>query len=763
ATYIIKSLTMKDLDTIENRRIYVEACLQKIDRKKNINTAKKILILEDALTISIDTKYYAIVLDKLINNYMIFIKELISLGEVKQFAIFIDKIIKKFGNIVMVPIVETVIGFAEVVKNPDMAIDFLIRAYKLASSKQKKEIRQELISEVEKYHEILIKKLDFPGIINLQTRISSFLTNTNKIKILRDLSNLIKASTGKIHPENYITLLETYFEISRSIEKDGTTRQKRIISKLKKSFEGKLFESYVENAKTLIDSLLFNNSTYKKLEDIIHLAYINCGDNDTFNYLITDHFLNVMKKYEYDMNIESTSKIKFDKYALSFSNGKKSHVIKPILSKEEYFNDNFTAGLSLYLDNKFSDSLKQFKNATIIKPEFFENWYYIGMNYYNLEDYEKAKNSLLYSVKFSKYKDIDCLYYYAASLEKLEFFEESNDILDTILKFDYDHFQSRILKLTINKKTKNYTDMLRLYVDTVNIIISKENDADKREEKLSTLWNKYTQIVQSYLNNHSIFDNDEKDIFILSLNKLSKSFIKIDSFHRIFYIYGTLKKLHEKIEGKLFEYISKHLKEKVDMSYSNANYIKAIEYATEILQIDPDNVEAYSIIGNCYILLGQLKKAIKHIEKALELKPGNQQNLNNLASLYYTNKQYSKGIQILNKILELNPNYGVGYCNIAHAYIAMEEYKPALLNFLRYLHIHTSKVEIMDDIKDLLVNCIYNELLDEEVLIKLKRLLDFSNQYGDIHNIKGIVDVIENSELTNNMRERFENIFKNES
>ncbi|MBD3229088.1 MAG: tetratricopeptide repeat protein [Candidatus Lokiarchaeota archaeon] len=763
ATSILESLTARNLDTIENRRIYVEACLQKLDRRKTINTAKKILILEDALLIARATKYHEIVLEKLINNYMIFIKELISLGEIKQFIKFIDKIINKFGNIVMVPIVETVIEFAGAVKNPDMSIDFLIRAFKLASSEQIKEIRKKMIIEVKRYHSLLIERLDFPGIINLQTRISSYLTNTNKIKILKDLSKLIKDSTGKVHPKKFIMLLETFFELSRPLQKDCTTRQKRIITKLNKSFEGKLFDSYVDNAKTLINSLLFDKSEYKELDDILHLAYFNCGDNDTFKDIISEHFLKVIQKYEYQMDIDSPKKIKLCKYALSFSNEEISQEIKTILIKEEYFNDNFHAGLESFLEDDFIYSLSSFRNATVIKPKFFENWYHIGLNHYNLENYEMAKNSFYCSVKFSNYKDIYSLYKYAKTLEKLESYKKSNEILDILLKIEHDHYDARILKITIFEKTKNYIDLLKLYNETINIIIDNEKEENEREEKLSPLWAKYTQIVQSYIDDRSIFNAEEKNVFIFSLNSLSESFIKINSFDRIFFIYQTLKKLNKKIEGKLFKYISKHLSEQIEESYTKEYFEKSIEYSEELLEIDPENVEAYSTIGNCYVLLGQSDKAVEYVEKAVELRPNNRPNLNNLAALYYTTKQYTKCINFLHDILREYPDYGVGYYNIALCYNCKKQYKPALLNFIKYLHLHTSKIELINSIKNILSNCISNNLLDEEILISLKKILDFSTQYGDIHSIKKLIDFIDNSELSTDIRQKFEDIFKKDS
>lgn len=57
-------------------------------------------------------------------------------------------------------------------------------------------------------------------------------------------------------------------------------------------------------------------------------------------------------------------------------------------------------------------------------------------------------------------------------------------------------------------------------------------------------------------------------------------------------------------------------------SYSLGKYSEAITYLQKLLEISPDDAEAYSVIGTCYYFLGQFPQAKENLSKAKELFQG---------------------------------------------------------------------------------------------------------------------------------------------
>jgi tetratricopeptide (TPR) repeat protein len=752
ATSIIKSIAEKNLDTIQNRRIYVESCLQKIDRNMAMNNAKKILILEDALTISNGTRYYEIVLEKLIANYMLFIKELLSLGEISQFTRFIDKIINKFGGLAMEPIVETVIEFSDAIKDSRVAIDFLIKAYKLSSESQIELIRKKMVDRIKTYHSYLIKVFDLPNMINLQTRISEYLTNSDKITVLLDLGNLILSSSKIIEPKNYTALLETFLEISRSVEKLASKSKLKEINKIKESFNEKLFDSYVENAKKSIELVLIDRENYTRLDELIHIAYLNCGNNTKFQQIISKHLLEAFKTHFANMEIPSESKIKFGNYAISISIEPFKQKIVELTNKENFYHLNYEQAEQAYQNKKYNVSIEHMRNATMIKPLFFKNWYYIGLNYYMLDDYKSAENALVLANDYSNYKDIDSLYYLGVVYKYLQNYEQSNSIIKILLKIDNRHLEGNFLFIKNLYQLEKFKQMFKQFHNIFKLVYNNYR------HKLQKIWGYYKSIVKQLAENIESYPKIETD-FYKSLHDISSVLIQNNEFDRIFYIYQVLKDLDVKIEGKLFEYITKNLFSGATNNFKDEKFNDAVEKFKELLELDPKNVDALSRIGNCYMILKNYDLAIEAFSKAVELEPNRLEIKNNLASIYYINSNYTEALNILNKTIKENPDYAIAYYNLAIMYNSLEKYKLAFNNYIESQILHYYEMKDSDFLDKLLNNCISNNLIDEDILNNLRKFIEFSQDYGYDNKLDKIKNMIKNSQLENKIKDKIIELF----
>ncbi len=98
--------------------------------------------------------------------------------------------------------------------------------------------------------------------------------------------------------------------------------------------------------------------------------------------------------------------------------------------------------------------------------------------------------------------------------------------------------------------------------------------------------------------------------------------------------------------------------------YYLANYDSAIEYIRKALELNSDNAEAYTNLGNAYKNKGQLDKAITSYEKAIKLKPHLAMAHNNLGSVFQEKGRLDEAVTCYQKALNLDPNLAMAYNNL---------------------------------------------------------------------------------------------------
>ena len=100
-----------------------------------------------------------------------------------------------------------------------------------------------------------------------------------------------------------------------------------------------------------------------------------------------------------------------------------------------------------------------------------------------------------------------------------------------------------------------------------------------------------------------------------------------------------------------------------DKYYDNEEYDKALESYNKILDIDPNNAEAYYNKGRAYNLLGQFDEAIQEYNKAIILDPPNSDNYNARGNVYYNLGQDDEALKNYDKAIELDHNTQHAYNN----------------------------------------------------------------------------------------------------
>jgi tetratricopeptide (TPR) repeat protein len=99
------------------------------------------------------------------------------------------------------------------------------------------------------------------------------------------------------------------------------------------------------------------------------------------------------------------------------------------------------------------------------------------------------------------------------------------------------------------------------------------------------------------------------------------------------------------------------------------NYDQAISDFGIAVQLDPQNVEAYTNLCAAYKNRGDLNDAIISCNKALRLDPKHAPAYNNLGTAYYDLRKYGPAIENLDEAIRLNPRYAAAHANRCAAHL----------------------------------------------------------------------------------------------
>ncbi len=114
----------------------------------------------------------------------------------------------------------------------------------------------------------------------------------------------------------------------------------------------------------------------------------------------------------------------------------------------------------------------------------------------------------------------------------------------------------------------------------------------------------------------------------------------------------------------------------------------AIAKLTAVVGIQPNNSEAYNLLGVCYDEKGQYKEAQDEYKKAIKLEPINARFLNNLGYSYYLTSNDKQAIKWYQKALKFTPDDRRIQNNIGLAFGRRGEYTKAKEQFVKAVGEH---------------------------------------------------------------------------
>lgn len=172
----------------------------------------------------------------------------------------------------------------------------------------------------------------------------------------------------------------------------------------------------------------------------------------------------------------------------------------------------------------------------------------------------------------------------------------------------------------------------------------------------------------------------------------------LESFQKIYFSLrkaGLDDKNEEFLKKEIPPYLEKPVaREKVvDFMKSYGTDNQAYEVIKEAQKQDKNNYKFIQNLATSALKMGRLKEAIKWCEKLIEVNPNNPEAYNLLGISHKKAKDYRKAVKVYLQGLDVDPRNGKIYHNLAIAYAAMGDKKQSREAFQKAKHLQGKKVK----------------------------------------------------------------------
>ena len=111
--------------------------------------------------------------------------------------------------------------------------------------------------------------------------------------------------------------------------------------------------------------------------------------------------------------------------------------------------------------------------------------------------------------------------------------------------------------------------------------------------------------------------------------------------------------------------------------------VKSIALFSELIGMQPDNLDAYLNRGSAYIQSKQFELGIADFSHVISMKPDLMEAWYNRGTAFVVAHQYERAIADLSEAIRLKPDSGRAYCNRALAYMEKSDYDSAITDSAR--------------------------------------------------------------------------------
>ena len=356
-----------------------------------------------------------------------------------------------------------------------------------------------------------------------------------------------------------------------------------------------LFISCVGPAEITSAKMYIQQSNYDKAIEQATLAIKNQPDNAEAHFVLGQAYGH--KKMFHEMNDAFKKSLEqSQKFAAEID----QHRLK-------YWIESFNSGVNAIKQDKVDDAIEKFQIATELRPEKIDAYKNLAFAYTQNDQDSMAIETYLYALENNP-DDLEVRYYLGALYYQTEKYKEAVKILQEVL--DKADPQSQIFTDALaniayaydllgesDKAIETYKTALELAPDDKDLIFNMG--------RLYSIQDRYEEAIASF---RKVLELDPED-FESNLN-IGNSYITLaDS------ISNDAKKVDEK--GNPI-YSEKEAAEREKMA--EKQFDNAIAYLEKAIEIRPDNVNAWTLLGIAYVRIGNAEKGQEAFDKAEELK-----------------------------------------------------------------------------------------------------------------------------------------------
>jgi tetratricopeptide (TPR) repeat protein len=112
--------------------------------------------------------------------------------------------------------------------------------------------------------------------------------------------------------------------------------------------------------------------------------------------------------------------------------------------------------------------------------------------------------------------------------------------------------------------------------------------------------------------------------------------------------------------------------------YLQGDFERAIQYYTQDIEREPQNVNHYLARGACTLNIGQKERAVPDVERALKLNPNNALALQLRGEMYAMDKDFDSALDLFARAQAINPHWAIPYFDRGSVLLDKREFRSAL-------------------------------------------------------------------------------------
>jgi len=406
-------------------------------------------------------------------------------------------------------------------------------------------------------------------------------------------------------------------------------------------------------------------------------------------------------------------------------------------SIEEQISDLNNQAIEATNNKNFDNAAKIYEELILLEPDYYENYYNLGLVYKNMGRISKAEDALKRSVEM-KNDVIEAHFYLVEIYNSIGAEKKALKHLETIINYEPENIKA------LDKKAKLY------------IIINEKLNAAKTYAQLGELLNSRDETSKAldYFKKAAELDDGSPNlgsIYLKMGNILFKkeNLIDADEAYRngISYNYG-IPELHYQLG--LTRYMLNNLKSAMNSFneawiVSNRRMLDALYYKglvaktlnefeeaeisfREYISIKPDNSQVLKELGTTYYKMNNFNSAKTYWKKALDVDSNIAEVHFNFGVLLYNEKNYEGAISEYKDEIVVNDNDPRVYANMGLAYVKLGNYSNAIDVFLKSLEIKPEQARVCAE-----VGMAYLQIDESQKAIEmLERSLEIKPEQPDI-------------------------------